>query len=231
MTKQKHIAPIAANETRLLFVRHGQSEGNKYGIFLGHTDLDLSDLGREQARVVCNYIAEHYQVDAVYASDLSRAYHTVQPLAERLGLPMTLSDQLREVNAGQWENVKFDDIAVIYAADYRVWQTNIGHSRCTGGEVVADMRDRVAAQVQKIALCHRGQTVCIGTHATPIRALFATWQGYGMDRMHEVPWPLNVSVTAVTCTADGSMRVDDYANATFLGDMLTQMNFGKTDRR
>ncbi len=231
MKENKDALLVAPDETRLLFVRHGQSEGNKYGIFLGHTDLDLSDLGREQAEIVCEYIGKKYHVDAVYASDLSRAYHTVQPLADRLALKITMSDQLREVNAGRWENMKFDDIAVVYKEDYHMWKTQIGRSRCTDGEAVEALRDRVSREIQKIALSNRGRTVCIGTHATPIRAISATWMGYGMERMHELPWPLNVSVTTVTCCADGTMSVDDYANASFLGDLLTEMNFGHTEQK
>ena len=78
--------PLASDETRLIFIRHGQSMGNFHHLFLGHTDLDLSELGYQQAELACRYVFENYEVSSIYASDLSRAYETVKPLADELGI-------------------------------------------------------------------------------------------------------------------------------------------------
>ena len=62
--------------TRLLFVRHGQSEANLEGVFAGQIDPALTELGYRQAECTAEFIAKTYSVDAVYSSDLQRAYHT-----------------------------------------------------------------------------------------------------------------------------------------------------------
>ena len=59
--------------TRLLFVRHGQSEANLEGVFAGQIDPALTELGYRQAECTAEFIAKTYQVDAVYSSDLQRA--------------------------------------------------------------------------------------------------------------------------------------------------------------
>ena len=62
--------------TRLLFVRHGQSKANLDGVFAGQIDPALTELGCRQAECTAEFIAENYKVDAVYSSDLQRAYQT-----------------------------------------------------------------------------------------------------------------------------------------------------------
>ena len=59
----------------LILVRHGESEGNARGVITGSLDLDLTELGREQARRVGARFAEH-PIAAIYSSTLQRAANT-----------------------------------------------------------------------------------------------------------------------------------------------------------
>ena len=77
--------------THVYFIRHGQSEGNLKHLFLGHTDLDLTDLGRKQAERVGDFFKDIH-VDAIYSSDLLRAYHTACPVAKAKGLEIIKSE-------------------------------------------------------------------------------------------------------------------------------------------
>ena len=89
--------------TKLLIIRHGQSQANLDGIFVGHVDSPLSDLGKQQAEVTADFIVSNYHVDAVYASDLERAFYTGKTVADRLGLPITAVRGMREIFAGDWK--------------------------------------------------------------------------------------------------------------------------------
>jgi hypothetical protein len=64
--------------TTILLVRHGFSVANSKGIFAGHTDVELSQTGVLQAELVCDYVNQNFKVDAVYSSDLQRAFKTVE---------------------------------------------------------------------------------------------------------------------------------------------------------
>ncbi len=182
--------------TTVYLVRHGQSLGNKFGRFLGHTDLDLSEQGYLQADRVKNYFKD-IAIDAVYASDLCRAFNTVKPLADMKGLCIIPRTRLREINSGKWENLEFERLKSEFCEDYGIWLTDIGSAVCTDGESVAHLQERVATELNAIAAAHQGQTVVIGTHATPIRAMTCLWRGLPLSEMKSIPWVANASITKV----------------------------------
>ena len=87
--------------TRLLLVRHGESEWNALGKWQGWADPPLSSLGRVQAKVAAGAVGS---VDAVVASDLQRASQTAEIVAAELGIgPVVVDAALRERAAGPWE--------------------------------------------------------------------------------------------------------------------------------
>jgi probable phosphoglycerate mutase len=89
--------------TRILLVRHGQSEWNAAGRWQGQADPPLSDVGRLQARAAARALGA---VDAVFASDLQRASETAEIIAGELGVgPVTLDPDLRERDAGEWSGL------------------------------------------------------------------------------------------------------------------------------
>lgn len=183
--------------TRFLFIRHGESDGNRYGLFTGQGDLPLTELGHRQAEAAAEYTLKTYgkAVDAVYASDLSRAWDTGKAAADRLGLPITPDKGLREIFSGQWEGVPFADLPTRFPEDFALWMTDIGRSRCTGGESVAELSERVHAAVVRIAEANPGKTILIATHATPIRTLQCRFAGVGLEMMQQIPWVANASLT------------------------------------
>ena len=183
-------------KTTLLLVRHGQSIGNLYERFLGHTDLGLSPLGLRQAEALVDGL-RGIEIDVVYSSDLSRAMQTVTPAATVRALPVIPERRLREIYAGEWENVTFDGIAERWPEERRLWKTDIGRSCPVGGESVAALYDRVAAVLDELAARHPGKTVLIGTHATPVRATRARLAGTGAIGMADIAWAPNASVTTV----------------------------------
>lgn len=101
-------------KTTLLFVRHGQSIANENGIFAGHLDVPLSELGQKQAVELKDYLLSRYKIDAIYSSDLSRAYATVLPTAEAIKIPIQKDTALREIDGGKWEGMLQKEIAVEY---------------------------------------------------------------------------------------------------------------------
>jgi broad specificity phosphatase PhoE len=94
--------------TRVLLVRHGESEWNADGRWQGHADPPLSALGRAQARDAAAHIG---RVDAVVASDLRRAMETAVVLAQHLGIgPVLVEERLREADAGEWTGLTRPEI-------------------------------------------------------------------------------------------------------------------------
>ncbi len=182
--------------TRVIIVRHGQSEGNVAHCFASHTDVKLTEIGRTQAKAVAAELAATERIDAVYASDLSRAYDTVAPTAARFGLTVIPDPVLREIRAGDWENQLYTELEQnpAFAADYATWKNDLPRCRCTGGESVAELYDRVVGEVLKIAARHDGKTVLIGTHWTPVAAVLSYAMCGSVDGMSHRLNPINAAL-------------------------------------
>ena len=181
--------------TTILLIRHGESEANLASVFAGNFNVDLTEIGLAQAQKTAEYVAQNYKVDAVYASDLLRAYKTGKAVADLLSLPVYADARLREISAGKWEGETFDALPKKYPADFSLWLTDIGNSRPTDGESVKQLGQRILSAVTDIAEKNDGKTLVIATHATPIRALQCMIGGYSFDEMQNIPWVSNCSVT------------------------------------
>jgi probable phosphoglycerate mutase len=94
--------------SRVLLVRHGQSEWNAVGRWQGQADPPLSDLGRAQARSAARSLGS---LDAIYASDLQRAAETAEIISAELGVgPVIVDPDLRERDAGEWSGLTREEI-------------------------------------------------------------------------------------------------------------------------
>ncbi len=94
--------------TKVLLIRHGQSEWNAVGRWQGQADPALTDLGRHQAAHAASKLGE---VDAVVSSDLQRASVTAMIISEQLGVgPVVLDPDLRERHAGEWQGLTRPEI-------------------------------------------------------------------------------------------------------------------------
>ncbi len=182
-------------KTRLIMVRHGQSLANAENRFAGHSDFDLSELGHRQAELAAEYLLGKEKIDAIYSSDLLRAYNTARPFAKCFGLPINAREGLRELYAGAWEGMKLSDIAEAYTSDLLVWRDDFSNARCTNGESVAELYERMVSFVCGLAKENLEKTLLLTTHATPIRAIECYSRGLDATHMAEVPFVRNSAIS------------------------------------
>jgi len=183
--------------TKFIIIRHGHSMANLERVFAGHTDVELSPIGEKQVKETARYVAENYIVNKIYASDLKRAYNTGKAVSDLCGLEIFPDVNLREIYAGDWEGESFDKLWETYPKEYGTWKNDIGNARCTGGESVRELADRILSEVKMIAEANKDKTIVIATHATPIRIMQCVWQGKSFDEMKDIPWVSNASITEV----------------------------------
>lgn len=209
--------------TRLLIVRHGQSEANKSCIFAGHTDAPLSELGRMQAERTAEYIANTYKVDKVYASDLKRAFCTGKAVADRLGINIETHKKLREIYAGEWEGKTFDELSREYPEEYSLWRNDIGLARCVGGESLAEVQQRTLPVVRNIVFANEGKTIVIATHATVVRSLQCYAMGVPLSEMKNIPYVSNASVTVIDVDKRGIFSLVEAGHDMHLNDLKSSL--------
>lgn len=158
--------------TEIIIIRHGETEWNKTGRFQGHSDVPLSAEGRTQAAALGkNLIVDH--VDAIYASDLTRAMETAAPLAARFGLPVISDPQLRELNFGAWEGRNFNDVNAENPNAMKNFYTDPEQADIPESEPFPEFQQRVAGRVREIVAHERGKRVVIVSHGASIRILLA----------------------------------------------------------
>ncbi len=208
-------------KTTLYMMRHGESVANAMRVFLGHGDLDLTKTGHAQAERTAKYL-KGIPCDAIYASDLLRAFHTAEHTACAVGLPVIPAPQLREIDAGKWDGMAFDDIGIVYPEEYAAWRTDVGNARPVGGESVEELQRRIVAAVAAIAEAHKGQTVFLFSHATPVRAMAAHSLGKTKDEMKTIPWASNASVTRFSYE-NGAFLLEEYGYDAFMEDLSTKL--------
>ena len=113
--------------TKLVLLRHGESEWNKLNLFTGWTDVDLSDKGREEAKAAGAVLkAEGYDFDVCYTSYLKRAIHTLNLALDemdRAWLPVIKSWKLNERHYGALQGHNKAETAAKYGEDQvKIWR-------------------------------------------------------------------------------------------------------------
>ncbi len=181
--------------TKIIMVRHGQSQANAQSRFAGHSDFDLTELGKQQAQKAAEYLIALEKLDAIYSSDLLRAHNTALPFSNVFGLPVNDTADLREIYAGKWEGMQVDQIHAQYKEDFDVWHNDFAMARCTGGESVTELYERIVASVCKIASKHPNQTLLLATHATPVRAIECYSHGLSAEHMGEIAFVRNSALS------------------------------------
>jgi len=153
--------------TRILLVRHGETDWNRIGRWQGHADPPLNDLGRQQAARLAERLVGD-GVSAVYSSDLRRASQTAVVVGARLALPVIEDPALREIDVGSWSGLTRAEVQERFPEGFARWQAGeIGHD----GETREQLTERVVAAVHRIAEAHEGATVVVVTHGGAIRAI------------------------------------------------------------
>ena len=156
-----------ATTTRVLLVRHGQSQGNAERRFGGHTATPLSDLGRAQAEATARALAAE-GVTAIYSSDLLRAVQTAEPLARAAGIPIEKTSAFRERSVGLMEGLTFEDAAAAHPEDYAALLRRDFERVLAGGESYRQLLDRAAAYLDGAVEKNRGGRVAVFSHTGTI---------------------------------------------------------------
>jgi probable phosphoglycerate mutase len=156
--------------TRLLLLRHGQTELSAERRYSGRGNPALTDVGRRQAGAAARYVAERGGIAAVISSPLQRAYDTAAAAAKALGLDVTVDDDLIETDFGAWEGLTFAEAAERDPELHRRWLRDTSTTP-PGGESFDAVLDRVLRVRERIVEAHQGATVLVVSHVTPIKML------------------------------------------------------------
>ena len=157
---------------RLLVIRHGETDWNAQRRVQGHTDIALNITGKRQASLLAQALADS-PIQAVYSSDLLRAWETAQAIALPHDAPHHVFAALRERRFGNIEGQVFADFEEQHPEAAFHWRTRTPHWQPPGdGESLLALRERVERTVYDIAAHHPGQQVAIVSHGGVLDVLY-----------------------------------------------------------
>jgi broad specificity phosphatase PhoE len=158
--------------TKLIIIRHGESEANKLGVIAGWNDYPLTPLGMAQAEETAAHLATE-QIDVVCSSDLCRAYATAEANAKLHGLTVQAYPELRETYCGEWEGITFADLEARDPVEYdRFRRVQLTYTN-PGGENLWESGVRFYNKILEIAKENQGKTILIAAHGAVIRVFWA----------------------------------------------------------
>lgn len=156
--------------TVLVLLRHGQTEWNDTSRMQGQIDTHLDETGVAQVNEAAHAL-RHRKFQAIYSSDLSRAYESAQILAENLGIPVTSDPRLQEIHMGSWSGRTLDDVVAEFPEFASLYREGKDFRRSPTGETVADMVQRAMPAIGEIVQRHRGGEVLLVAHGFMISQL------------------------------------------------------------
>lgn len=186
--------------TRVLCIRHGETDWNAEGRWQGIAPVPLNAAGLEQSAALGRFLArDGLRIAAIYSSDLARAMQTAQAVAGPLGLPVQPDPRLREVDLGQWQGCTKAEVQVWDADNYAAFQADYYNVPPPGGESRVTVRARVRAAFDAITAQHAGQTVALVSHGAALGQLIESLFG-----QIERPTLVNTSITVVEQAEPGA---------------------------
>ena len=173
--------------TRIVALRHGETTWNAETRMQGQLDTALSARGRWQAERAAAALAGE-GIEAVYASDLARAFDTAQAFAALAGLPVTTDVGLRERSFGIFQGSTYAEIDARWPAEAARWRRHDPDFGPPEGETYRAFYARAVAAVTRIAERERGRTILVATHGGVLDCLYraATRADLGAPRSWEL---------------------------------------------
>lgn len=165
--------------TRVVAVRHGETDWNRDGRMQGWAPTPLNARGREQAAAAGEWLAREYDVDRVFSSDLLRCEQTTEGLLASIGdQPVEYEPHWRERHLGVYQGLTYADV------EERFPGFGLGESAYEAameipesGESLRDLADRVTRRFRQVVDDHPDATVLVVTHGGPLHVLL----GYAKD--------------------------------------------------
>ena len=157
--------------TELLLIRHGETAWNAVRRLQGHLDIGLNAEGERQAQALGLHLA-HQNLAAIISSDLQRAYHTAQAIAQHQETDVQVDARLRERCFGDFEGKLYSELPELYPAEYALWRSRDPDLHFPAkpddpnnrGESIREFHQRVISCLHDYAERYAGQRIVLVAH-------------------------------------------------------------------
>jgi Fructose-2,6-bisphosphatase len=191
---------------RLYLIRHGETEWNKARRFQGWTDIELSDEGVEQARLLGQRFTK-INIDEIYASPLKRAVATALPIAKTKGIDIIKNENFKEINFGEWEGMTASEISAKYGKDFDDFIVAPEKGEFPGDISFDKVIDRIKVGLEEVLYEKKDKNIVIVSHGGIIRLMIQYLMEFDGEWYNKT-WIDNTSISLIEIRKRGKlMRV------------------------
>jgi 2,3-bisphosphoglycerate-dependent phosphoglycerate mutase len=195
--------------TRIIAIRHGETDWNAATRIQGHIDIALNATGQWQARQLALALQSE-PLDAIYSSDLGRAYDTALAISqahpELAGRAPFVRETLRERNFGMFEGKTWAEIETGWPEQSQRWRVRDLDFAPEGGENLRVFEQRIKAITDAIAAQHAGSQIVLVAHGGVMDILYRLATGLSLSASRT--WQLgNTAINRLLWSPDGMTLV------------------------
>lgn len=189
--------------TTFCFVRHGETAWNAERRLQGQLDISLNAAGENQARAAGRWLAAHHRIDALYSSNLQRAWRTAQHIGQALGCTPVAEPELRERKYGLFEGLTYDEAKHQHPEIYaRMERRDPVFPLPQGGESLRQFHQRITDTLARLLAAHAGQTLVVVLHGGVLDIINRFVRGNPLDTPRDFLIP-NAGLNWVTHDTEG----------------------------
>jgi len=204
--------------SRLVLIRHGETDWNADGRLQGHEDIPLNGVGQSQADALAARLVGD-AVHAVYSSDLARAFETARCIGVRAGRPVVTDVRLRERHLGVVQGMSKATAELAMAEVYAGYKSEDPDYAIPGGETAREFAARVLACIHELAHRHAGESTVVVAHGGVLDQVYRHAAGLPVCGPRAFTL-LNASVNHLTFE-DGVWRIGAWGDVSHLEQSLS----------
>lgn len=203
--------------TRIILVRHGQTEWNRIERFRGRADVPLNRTGIAQAEATANRLSRQPQPAAVYSSPLSRAAVTADRIARHHGLTVRPHEGLIDIDYGLWQGLTPGQVGERWPQELDAWYDAPQTVRIPKGETLQVVRERGMSTVMELVGEHPDSSIVLVAHTVMNRLILLGILGLGNERF----WRLGQEPCAINrfSLRDGEFTLVSLNDTSHLEDL------------
>ena len=202
--------------TKVIFIRHGQTEWNVTGRYQGQSDVKLTEEGKKQAEKLADNFPVA-KVDAIYASDLCRAMVTAETIAAKFGLKVQAEPAFRELSFGDWEGLTYQQIVDKWEEAMANFLQHPDVLEIPGGESFPAVQQRAMKRLNELIEKHDGQTIVVVAHGAVLRTMLTAALHMPLQYLWSIR-QFNTAVNIVRYDSDANPTVELLNSTAHLGN-------------
>lgn len=156
--------------TRLILIRHGETDHSLEKRYCGFTDVNINKTGRKQAQGLCQRLSAE-RIDKIYSSDSKRTKEFAKIVFKDRSVEIV--SELKEMNFGIFESLRHEEIIKRHAKIYKKWLKDPLKTVIPKGDSWINFKKRVEEALERLILLNKDKTLAIVTHAGPIKVIMS----------------------------------------------------------